>query len=148
MNQRTLLIIACALCLAALGGGCFLLVFWGGELPDWLLRAELAAFCSIALVYGFTAALPTVFPWLWSRPVRGAACVFLGVAAVFVPLQFVVAAVLIAIGTRLTWASACELEQEEESSLAQEEEDDTKPRIGTETPNALTANTPSLSRLS
>src|SRR3954447_26472690 len=97
MNQRRVFLAACAACVAALGGGCFLVVFWGGELPDWLLRAELAAFCSVALVYGFTASLPSFAPWLWSRPIQGAACVCLGVAAIFVPLQFVVAAAFIAV---------------------------------------------------
>lgn len=131
MNQRRLFIIACALCVAALGGGCFLVVFTGGELPGWLLRAELAAFCSVALVYGFFASLPTLTPWLWSRPIRGAALVCLGVAAIFVPLEFVLAALLIGVGTRLTWASACELTREEEESPppALAGEDDAMPPI-------------------
>jgi len=148
MNQRRLFIIACCLCLAALGGGCFLVVFWGGELPSWLLRAELAAFCSVALVYGFTASLPALAPWLWSRPVKGAACVCLGVAAIFVPMQFVVAAVFIAVGTRLIWASACELEQEELPPVLAGE-DGAMPRIDAENwPDAArTDHTPSLSRL-
>ena len=79
MDNRRLFTVACAICIAALGGGCFLVVFLGG-LPDWLLQAELAAFCSVALVYGFFASLPTLTPWLWSRPIRGAALVCLGVA--------------------------------------------------------------------
>jgi hypothetical protein len=138
MNQRKLFIIACAMCLAALSGGCFLVVFWGGELPGWLLRAELAAFCSVALVYGFFASLPTLTPWLWSRPIRGAALVCLGVAAIFVPLQFVVAAVFIAMGTRLTWASACEIGQEEEELRPVLGEDDAMQQIEAVTgPDAL-----------
>jgi hypothetical protein len=151
MNQRKLFIIACAICLAALGGGCFLIVFWGGELPGWLLRAELAAFCSVALVYGFFASLPTLTPWLWSRPIRGAALVCLGVAAIFVPMEFVLAALLIALGTRLTWASACELaqQQEEEPPQVMADGGEPMPRIEPENwPDALiTDHTPSLPRL-
>jgi hypothetical protein len=113
MDHRRLFMLACAVCLSALGGGCFLIVFWGGEVPDWLLRGELAVFCSVALVYGFTASLPALAPWLWSRPVKGAACVCLGVAAIFVPLSFVVAALFIALGTRLIWLSACDLTPQE-----------------------------------
>jgi hypothetical protein len=116
MGPRRLFTVACAVCVAALGGGCFLAVFWGGAVPDWLLRAELAALCSVALVYGFTASLPTLAPLLWSRPVQGATLVVLGVAAIFVPVQWVAAALLIGIGTRRIWVAACQLVEEEEAS--------------------------------
>ena len=54
-------------------------------------------------------ALPRL-DWLHSRPVKGAALVCLGVAAIFVPLAFVIAALLIGAGTRMVWAPACEVE--------------------------------------
>ncbi|WP_076351822.1 hypothetical protein [Paludisphaera borealis] len=110
MQDRTIFIASAVGCLVALSFGCFLLMVWGGETPTWMLSSELAAVCSVALVYGFTALLPSLAPWLWSRPVKGAACVCLGVAAIFVPLSFVVAAILIALGTRLMWTAAVELE--------------------------------------
>jgi len=110
MQDRTIFIASAVGCLVTLSIGCFLLMVWGGETPTWLLSSELAAVCSVSLVYGFTALLPSVAPWLWSRPVKGAACVCLGVAAIFLPLSFVVAALLIALGTRLMWTAAVELE--------------------------------------
>lgn len=129
IDDRKLFALCCAACIACVAIGGFLLVFWGGETPDWLLRAELASFCAVALVYGFTSSLPKLAPWLWARPVRGAACVCLGIMAMFVPLSFVVAALLIALGTRLLWLSACELDSPQEEPAAA---DDGTPRIPAE----------------
>jgi hypothetical protein len=113
MNDRKHFIAACGLSLGAVVFGLFAAVLSGGEPPAWLLRAEVALFSAAALAYGFTASLPAFAPWAWSRPVRGAACIILGVGAIFVPVQFVVSAFLLGIGTRLTWTAACELEDEE-----------------------------------
>ena len=110
MTQRRLFVAACIASVGILAVGCFLLIIWGGSPPAWLLRVELATFCALALAYGFSASLPSLGPWLWSRPIQGAACIWLGVGAVFVPLEFVVAAILIAVGTRRIWSAACELE--------------------------------------
>ena len=72
------------------------------------MTSVLALTLLAAVAYGFTGAVPRL-DWLYSRPVRGAALVCLGVAAVFVPLAFVIAALLIGAGTRMVWASACEV---------------------------------------
>jgi hypothetical protein len=111
MTQRRLFVAACVASAGILAVGCFLLIIWGGSPPAWVLTAELATFCAIALAYGFSASLPSLGPWLSSRPIQGAACICLGVGAVFVPLEFVVAAILIAVGTRRLWSAACELEE-------------------------------------
>jgi hypothetical protein len=113
MNDRKSFVTACGLSLGTVVFGLFAAVLWGGEPPAWLLRAEVALFSAAALAYGFTASLPAFAPWAWSRPVRGAACIILGVGAIFVPVQFVVSAFLLGVGTRLTWTAACELEDEQ-----------------------------------
>jgi hypothetical protein len=95
--------------LAALMSGLALVVVYGFEPPGWLLRAEMAALMAAALVCGFARRLPALTPWLRMRPVRGAALVVLGVAAVYLPPPLVVSAVLIASGVRMVWAEACEL---------------------------------------
>jgi hypothetical protein len=113
-NQR--LIVACLISVGALGSGIVAAVLCGGEPPAWLLRTELGLLCGGALVYGygFTASLVLpVAPWLWSsRAIRGAVFVCLGVGAVFVPVQFVIAAFLIGVGARMVTASACALEED------------------------------------
>jgi hypothetical protein len=52
-----------------------------------------------ALMYGFTGTIPQ----FGTRAVKGAALIVLGIAAIWVPLQFVVAALLVANGTRMAW---------------------------------------------
>ena len=71
----------------------------------------------LALAYGFTpAALPRL-GWLHSRPVKGAVLVCLGIAAIFIPLSFVIAALLIGGGTRMVWDAACDLEDGKPSGV-------------------------------
>jgi hypothetical protein len=53
--------------------------------------------------------------------IKGAALFVLGIAAIWVPLQFVVAAFLVANGTRMVWLEACRVNKEEgEDGLYQE----------------------------
>ena len=108
-NNRKIFMTSCVLSLGAVGLGLFAAVFWGGELPAGVLRLTLALLSATALAYGygFTASLPAISPLLWCRPVRGAVCVWLGVLAIYIPIQFVISALLIGIGTRLVWVSAC-----------------------------------------
>ena len=68
------------------------------------LTLTLAVLQLAALAYGFTGA----YPHLESRAVRGAALVFLGVGAIFIPLPFVLSAILVGNGTRTVWLAACE----------------------------------------
>jgi hypothetical protein len=98
----------------ALALGIAALIAFGTEPPVWLLRAELAALSAAALLFGFARRVPSLLPWLKLRPVRGAALVCVGVVAVYLPPQLVISAVLIAAGTRLAWAEACELAAVEE----------------------------------
>jgi hypothetical protein len=53
----------------------------------------------LALVYGFTGALPRID----AKPLQGVALVCLGLAAIWVPLQFSIAALFVGMGTRLIW---------------------------------------------
>jgi hypothetical protein len=108
-RQRTIFIACGVAAVAALAFGCVMIAFHGFTPPDWLLRGEVAIFSGIALVGGFTAFVPAVMPWMRLRPVRGAALVIAGVAAVYVPAQFIASAVLLTLGIRLVWAEACEL---------------------------------------
>jgi hypothetical protein len=110
MSKQNAFITGCLLALAALSLGIVLALHWGGELPGWLLSLELVLILGAALVCGFTGAWPRLGPWLRCRPIQGAALVCLGVAVIFVPVTFLVAAVVIGIGTRLVWLSACELD--------------------------------------
>jgi len=68
------------------------------------LTGALALMMLLALVYGFTGTMPRIH----SRPLQGAALIVLGVAAIWVPLSFVAAALLVANGTRMVWLAACE----------------------------------------
>ena len=110
MNNQNEFVASVVVSLAAVSTGMVAAMLWGGSLPGWLLSLELAMLLAGALVYGLTGAKPSLAPWLRSRPMVGAALVSLGVAVTFIPLQFVIAAFLIGAGTRLTWLSACELE--------------------------------------
>ena len=104
MNMNIAL--SCGVSFAAVAIGIAATLRWGADLPGWLLTCTLSLSMLLAMAYGFTSALPR-FDWLKSKPVRGAALVWLGVAAIFVPLSFVIAAFLIGYGTRLVWETAC-----------------------------------------
>jgi hypothetical protein len=117
-NNRRLFMTACVFSLGAVGLGLFAAIQWGGETPGWLLRAEVALFSAAALAYGFTLSLPALAPWAWSRPIRGTAYIVLGVFSIFIPVQFVVSAFLIGVGTRLTWMAACDLEDDKGTQAA------------------------------
>jgi hypothetical protein len=87
---------------------------WAGgfQPPAGLVVAELAGLSLIALVCGFTASLAmlrALLPWLRLRSVRGTVLVCLGVVSVYVPPQFLYAAVFLTLGIRLVWAEACDL---------------------------------------
>lgn len=117
MNMRKIVFFETAiLTLLALLGGGILVLAYGFEPPPWFLTVELAAASAVALLCGFSARLPawrSLLPWLRLRPVRGAALVILGVAAMHVPPQFIASAVFLALGVRLVWAEACELAEAE-----------------------------------
>ncbi len=104
MNRH--LAISCGVSFAAVLLGIAATLRWGADLPVWLLTTTLSLVMLLALAYGFTSALPR-FEWLKSRAAKGAALVCLGVAAIFVPLSFVIAAFCIGYGTRLVWETAC-----------------------------------------
>ena len=104
MNKN--IAISCGVSFAAVLLGLAATLRWGADLPGWLLTCTLSLTMLLAMAYGFTSALPR-FDWLKSKPVRGAALVCLGVAAIFVPLSFVIAASCIGYGTRLVWETAC-----------------------------------------
>jgi hypothetical protein len=86
--------------------GCALLLYWGGEAPAWLLRLEVLTVTIVALAYGYTAFNPALPGWLRHDSVKGVALVYLGVGAMFVPLNFLASAFLIGCGARLVMKSA------------------------------------------
>jgi hypothetical protein len=96
-------------------------VSWGASPPAWLLTSVLALILILALAYGFMAAQPRL-DWLYSRPVQGAALVCLGAVAIFVPLQFVISALFIGMGTRRVWAAACSVEAEARTQVGKSAE--------------------------
>jgi len=100
-----------ALCVAALLGGIIALLVWGGSPPAWLAGLEAALLMGAALLYGYVGHVPAIGRWLWLRPIRGTVLVGLGIVAMFVPPQLVLAAFLVAAGVRLVWQSACDLER-------------------------------------
>jgi hypothetical protein len=108
-RQRMVYVVSCGIAAAALVGGGGLVVAYGFSPPPWLLTAELAILSAVALVGGFTACLPALVPWLRLRPVRGAMLICLGVAAVYLPPQFIASAVFLGLGVKLVWAEACDL---------------------------------------
>jgi hypothetical protein len=85
--------------------GCSLLLYWGGEAPPWLLKLEILAVSCAALAFGFTAYSPVAPEWMRHDSVRGVALVYLGVGAMFVPLNFLASAFLIGTGARLVMQS-------------------------------------------
>jgi hypothetical protein len=61
----------------------------------------------LALIYGFTGGIPK----FGSRAVKGASLICLGAVAIWVPLSFVAAALLVAIGTRMIWVEVCKVSE-------------------------------------
>lgn len=106
------------LCISALAGGILALVNWGLEPPLWLGVTQAALLMGAALVYGYTAYLPSLAPWLWLRPIRGTIFVMLGIAVIHIPAQLLLAAYLIGRGTRLIMLAACRLEESEADHAA------------------------------
>lgn len=100
---------ACVVSLTALILGVSAALTVGGALSGWVMSASLALLMAAALGYGFCAAMPSLSPLLWARPLQGTALVCLGIVAVFLPPQFCIAAILLAAGTRTVWSAACEL---------------------------------------
>jgi hypothetical protein len=109
MTTWKIFAVSCGVSLAAFVLGIGAMIRWGPEISGWVLTTILALFMIAALIYGFTDTLPRL-DWLRTRPVRGAALLCLGVAAVFVPPAFVIATLCVGVGVRMVWASACELE--------------------------------------
>lgn len=103
-------LISCAVCALAILAGSLTVAVFGYEPPGRLLALEAALFSLLALAAGFGLCSPRLPGWVWQRPVRGAACVVVGVGAMYVPPQLLVSALFIGLGTRLVWLSACELE--------------------------------------
>src|SRR5581483_6720891 len=101
------------LCAIALMLGIVAVLAWGFSPPAWLAGTVAALLMGAALVYGFTAYIPEIGAWLWLRPIRGTVLVMLGIAAMYVPPQLIVAAYLVGVGVRLVWLSACELAERE-----------------------------------
>jgi hypothetical protein len=91
--------------LFGLVGGTTLLAYWGGEAPAWLLKLEVVAVMAAALAFGFTTYSPSAPEWLRHDAVKGVALVYLGVGAVFVPTNLLLAAFLIGCGCRLVMKS-------------------------------------------
>ena len=85
--------------------GLLALLLCGGEPPTWLLRLECVLFSVAALVFGFTRFTLSTPAWLFSKPIRGVACIYLGSAAMFVDPRFLFSAFFIGLGTRLILAS-------------------------------------------
>jgi hypothetical protein len=108
-RHKTVYVVSCGIAAAALAGGVFLVLAYGFSPPPWLLTAELAILSALALACGFTARLPALLPRLRLRPVRGAMLICLGVAAVYLPPQFIASAVFLSLGVKLVWAEACDL---------------------------------------
>jgi hypothetical protein len=119
--RRTLHLMCCGMALAALASGGVLVVAYGFSPPSWLLVSELAVLSVAALFCGFSGCVPRLrplLPWLRLRSVRGALLICLGVTVVYVPPQFVFAAVFLGLGIKMVWAEACELTQAEKGSQA------------------------------
>jgi hypothetical protein len=84
--------------------GIALLLMGGGGAPPWLCNVQAALFCSLALLYGFSAFTPSAPAWLSSRPVMGIASVYMGVAVMLVPANIVTSAFFLGLGIRLLMA--------------------------------------------
>lgn len=115
-RRRTVCLVCCVASAALLLGGLMLVVTYGLAPPPWLLRAEVATLSLLALVGGFSAALPSLrslATLLRLRAVKGAVLCVFGVASVYLPMQFIASAVFLYLGIRLVWAEACELAEAE-----------------------------------
>lgn len=88
--------------LAALGVGLTMLFL---TVPDFLLKLEIAGGSALALAYGYSAWSPRAPAWLLCQPVRGMICIYAGCACVFIPVQFLISALLLGVGTRLVMTS-------------------------------------------
>jgi hypothetical protein len=112
MTDRTRQFAAvCAVAIALLATGDALLLSLGGVPPAGLLKAEVLAASLAALLYGYGLWRPepgrSLHP-LRRRPIRGTALIVLGLAALWVPTQFLLSAWLIGVGLRLLWQAACD----------------------------------------
>ena len=92
--------------LIGLLAGTSLLLYWGGEAPGWLLKLECLGVMAAALAFGFSHRNIRLPQWMHDDAVRGVALVYLGVGAMFVPLNFLASAFLIGHGARLVMKSA------------------------------------------
>jgi hypothetical protein len=63
------------------------------------LTSALGVMMLLALVYGFTGKMPKVD----SRPLQGVALICLGMAAIWVPVEFSIASILVGSGIRMVW---------------------------------------------
>jgi hypothetical protein len=90
----------------ALALGAALVLAYGSRTPYWLMVVSALLCGALALLCGFTPLLSRALPWLRLREVRGAFLVVCGVAAMFVPPQFVASAAILFLGIRLVWAEA------------------------------------------
>ena len=108
--MKTFPLISCA---AVLACGVAAMLMWGIFPPAWLTCLEAALLSGAALLYGYTAWLPTLPHWLWLRPIRGTVLVIFGIGAMYVPPQLLLSAYLIGVGIRLVWRSACDLAEKD-----------------------------------
>jgi hypothetical protein len=76
-----------------------------GNLPDFLLRLEVAAVCFLACLHGFAGFNPRVPAWVNSRPIQGIACIYMGCAAMFIPLNFLASGWLLGRGIQMVMDS-------------------------------------------
>ena len=92
-------------CLPILAIGTVLLLCWGGNPPAFLLKLEVLAVCLMAMLHGFAGFNPKVPWWINARPVQGVACIYMGVAAMFIPLNFLASGWLLGHGIKLVMGS-------------------------------------------
>ena len=77
------------LCAVAMLGGCAAVLAWGLHPPVYIAEIESVLLASAALLYGYTAHLPSLPRWLGLKPVRGAALVALGIGVMYVPAELI-----------------------------------------------------------
>ena len=88
--------------------GSFLLLYWGGTAPAWLLKLECVAVMAAALLFGFFNYSPSSPEWLRHDAVRGVAVVYLGIGAMFIDPRVLISSFLIGTGCKLVMKSAWE----------------------------------------
>jgi hypothetical protein len=103
------------LCAVVVASGIAAMLMRGFTPPAWLAGLEAALLSGAALLYGYTAWLPTLPQWLRLRPIRGTVLCILGIGAMYVPPQLILSAFLIGAGVRLVWQSACELAEKDDA---------------------------------